>query len=127
MSNELQTDDFLSRGELKRLIEHEIIERHRETQDRRRKTPRFPLSGFAKCMNLNRDLSPKGPTFSAKCRDISTEGIGLICTNRVNVEDLVAIRVPSLGPQTILAKVQWVRAIGHFQSSFEVGFQFVSR
>jgi hypothetical protein len=91
----------------------------------RRAFRRVPVVMPVVAMPLDDDFRPKGTTFAAIMRDLSTVGLCLFSTRAANSEFLaVEITPPSGRNMQVVLRVLRCRAIGRF---YEIAGQLVAR
>ena len=83
-------------------------------KDRREAPTRTPLSISVQCLH-------RGRFFEARIQDLSAQGLRILCSQRLELEDTVEVASLDGRKQLVSGRVAWVSGQG---SDFQVGLQF---
>ncbi len=110
--------------ELKLYLNH-LLRKETEVESERRRAQRFQLAVPVPAIALDEQFQPVGEAFVCMARNISSHGISLVCTSRIEVERLgIELARPGEGKIQLAVEVHYCRTLGRY---FETGCSFIRR
>ena len=100
-------------------IDRLLLEAQRSRLSERRTEPRH---AFVRPVRMT---LPHGPALSAFSKDISAQGIGIVCETSISVGSLITLEIHSTkgAPVVLRSEVRWCDAFG--KGWFLLGFKFI--